>query len=266
MADLTTVTQKFNAAKDSAAAYTEGVSALPGGMNAIASVVNNAPGALNSIPGVGAVAGAVGALGGAAGSIAGAVGALGGAAGSIAGAVGALGGAAGALATKGLDALKSGGATLSALATTGLPAGAAAQMNSAIAALSSGGSVPIKLPTVATGTYGETAKEMTAKMTSLFGSTKIPGLPTGGNPATFGTSMSAESIKKFDENKAAIAKAQDDYWAQQDVQTLAWQAWDDAKNNLPQGDPQIESLKSVWLAEGAKKEAIQKKIDDLRRA
>ena len=252
MADLTTVTQTFNAAKDSAAAYTEGVSALPGGMNAIASVVNNAPGALNSIPGVGAVAGAVGALGGAAGS--------------IAGAVGALGGAAGALATKGLDALKSGGATLSALATTGLPAGAAAQMNSAIAALSSGGSVPIKLPTVATGTYGETAKEMTAKMTSLFGSTKIPGLPTGGNPATFGTSMSAESIKKFDENKAAIAKAQDDYWAQQDVQTLAWQAWDDAKNNLPQGDPQIESLKSVWLAEGAKKEAIQKKIDDLRRA
>ena len=238
MADLTTVTQTFNAAKDSAAAYTEGVSALPGGMNAIASVVNNAPGALNSIPGVGAVAGAVGALGG----------------------------AAGALATKGLDALKSGGATLSALATTGLPAGAAAQMNSAIAALSSGGSVPIKLPTAATGTYGETAKEMTAKMTSLFGSTKIPGLPTGGNPATFGTSMSAESIKKFDENKAAIAKAQDDYWAQQDVQTLAWQAWDDAKNNLPQGDPQIESLKSVWLAEGAKKEAIQKKIDDLRRA
>ena len=238
MADLTTVTQTFNAAKDSAAAYTEGVSALPGGMNAIASVVNNAPGALNSIPGVGAVAGAVGALGG----------------------------AAGALATKGLDALKSGGATLSALATTGLPAGAAAQMNSAIAALSSGGSVPIKLPTVATGTYGETAKEMTAKMTSLFGSTKIPGLPTGGNPATFGTSMSAESIKKFDENKAAIAKAQDDYWAQQDVQTLAWTAWDNAKNNLPQGDPQIETLKTAWLAEGAKKEAIQKKIDDLRRA
>ena len=155
---------------------------------------------------------------------------------------------------------------LSALATTGLPAGAAAQMNSAIAALSSGGSVPIKLPTVATGTYGETAKEMTAKMTSLFGSTKIPGLPTGGNPATFGTSMSAESIKKFDENKAAIAKAQDDYWAQQDVQTLAWTAWDNAKNNLPQGDPQIETLKTAWLAEGAKKEAIQKKIDDLRRA
>ena len=238
MADLTTVTQTFNAAKDSAAAYTEGVSALPGGMNAIASVVNNAPGALNSIPGVGAVAGAVGALGG----------------------------AAGALATKGLDALKSGGATLSALATTGLPAGAAAQMNSAIAALSSGGAVPIKLPTVATGTYGETAKEMTNKMTSLFGSAKIPGLPTGGNPATFGTSMSAESIKKFDENKAAIAKAQDDYWAQQDVQTLAWTAWDNAKNNLPQGDPQIETLKTAWLAEGAKKEAIQKKIDDLRRA
>ena len=252
MADLTTVTQTFNAAKDSAAAYTEGVSALPGGMNAIASVVNNAPGALNAIPGVGAVAGAIGALGGAAGS--------------IAGAIGALGGAAGALATKGLDALKSGGATLSALATTGLPAGAAAQMNSAIAALSSGGAVPIKLPTVATGTYGETAKEMTAKMTSLFGSTKIPGLPTGGNPATFGTSMSAESIKKFDENKAAIAKAQDDYWAQQEVQTLAWTAWDNAKNNLPQGDPQIESLKSVWLAERAKKEDIGKKIDDLRRA
>ena len=252
MADLTTVTQTFNAAKDSAAAYTEGVSALPGGMNAIASVVNNAPGALNAIPGVGAVAGAIGALGGAAGS--------------IAGAIGALGGAAGALATKGLDALKSGGATLSALATTGLPAGAAAQMNSAIAALSSGGAVPIKLPTVATGTYGETAKEMTNKMTSLFGSAKIPGLPTGGNPATFGTSMSAESIKKFDENKAAIAKAQDDYWAQQEVQTLAWTAWDNAKNNLPQGDPQIESLKSVWLAERAKKEDIGKKIDDLRRA
>ena len=258
MADLTTVTQTFNAAKDSAAAYTEGVSALPGGLSAMANVVDNAKGALNAIPGIGAVTGAIGALGGAAGALNAIPGV-----GAVTGAIGALGGAA-ALASKGLDALKSGGAALSSLSGLGLSAKDSAALNSAMAGLTSGGSVPMKLPAVATGTFDR--GEMMTMAASLLGSSKIPAFAAAGNPATFGTSMSAESIKKFDENKAAIAKAQDDYWAQQDVQTLAWTAWDNAKNNLPQGDPQIETLKTAWLAEGAKKEAIQKKIDDLRRA
>ena len=179
---------------------------------------------------------------------------------------GAINSIPGAAAVSGLIGKAAGalsGVSLSSLTAAGLPAGAAAQMNSAIAAISSGGSVPIKMPTVATGTFDR--GEMSSLMASL-GSPKIPMFSAAGNPATFGTSMSAESIKKFDENKAAIAKAQDEYWEQQEVQTRAWAAWDNAQNNLPQGDPQIGSLKTAWLAEGAKKEAIQKKIDDLRRA
>ena len=234
MADIPSLTQAVSAVKSVPTSFTSGVSALPGGMNAIASVVNNATGALNAIPGVGAITGALG------------------------GAAGALGGAA----TKGLDALKAGGASLSALATTGLTPAAAAQMNSAIASLSSGGSVPIKLPTVATGTFDR--GELTAQMASVFGSTKIPAFAAAGNPATFGKSPSSEQIKKYDEDQAAIAIATDELFAQNVTTRNAQAAYEKAKIEMPQGDPQIEQLKAAFLAETGKSTAIEKKLAALR--
>lgn len=234
MADLTTVTQTFNAAKDSAAAYTSGVSALPGGLSSMANVVDNAKGALNAIPGIGAIGSVTGALGGV-----------------------------GALASKGLSALKLPGSPLSALSGLGLSASASAALNSAMAGLTSGGSVPMKLPSVATGTFDR--GEMASMAASLLGSSKIPSFAAGGNPATFGSSMSAESIKKYDDNKAAIAKAEDDYFALKNSNP-AWIAYDNAKNELPQGDPQLSSLKAAMVAEQVAVAALLKKITDLRNA
>ena len=238
MADLTTVTQTFNAAKDSAAAYTSGVSALPGGLSSMANVVDNAKGAINAIPGIGAITGALGSV------------------------TGALAGV-GALASKGLSALKLPGSPLSALSGLGLSASASAALNSAMAGLTSGGSVPMKLPSVATGTFDR--GEMASMAASLLGSSKIPSFAAGGNPATFGSSMSAESIKKYDDNKAAIAKAEDDYFALKNSNP-AWIAYDNAKNELPQGDPQLSSLKAAMVAEQVAVAALLKKITDLRNA
>jgi hypothetical protein len=238
MANISTsLTQVVSSVKTAATAFTSGVSALPGGMNAIASVVNNAKGALNSIPSAGAVAGALGSVSGALGSLTGA-------------------------AAKGLGALKAGSASLSALASTGLSPAAAAQLNSAIAALSSGGPVPIKLPTVATGTFDR--GELTAHLASVFGSTKIPAFAAAGNPATFGKSLSSEQIKKYDETKVAISTATDEFFAQNITTRNAQAAYEKAKTELPQGDPQIEQMKAVFLAETSKAAAIEKKIAALR--
>jgi len=209
MADIpTSLTQAVSTVKTAAASLTSGVSALPGGMSAIASVVNNASGALNAIPGVGAIAGALGS-------------------------VGALVGAA----TNGLDILKAGGASLSALATTGLSPAAAAQMNSAIAALSSGGAVPIKLPTVATGTFDR--GEMASQMASVFGSTKIPapnfsGVISAGAKSSYDTQIA--DLKALIAKKSAIT---DETLAltQKFKESKAKLA--DVTNNYPQGDPQI---------------------------
>ena len=219
MADIpTSLTQVVSAVKSSATSLTSGISALPGGMNAIASVVNNAAGALKAIPGVGAIAGTLGGVA------------------AAAVALGSLGGAA----TKGLDALKAGGATLSALATTGLSPAAATQMNSAIAALSSGGSVPIKLPTVATGTFDRS--EMVSQMASVFGSTKIPAPNFSGV-----TSVAAKSSydQQMTDLKALIAKRS----AIADETVALTQKFKESKakladvtNNYPQGDPHIAAI------------------------
>lgn len=276
MPDLTSVTQTFNAARDSAAAYTSGVSALPGGLGAMSNVVDNAKGALNSIPGLGAVTGALGklpvagALGGmaaVAGSLTGALGSATGALGSlpdvgaVTGALGALGGIT-SLATKGLNALKSGALSLSGLPSSlGLPPGEMATLNTAMASLTSDAMKP---PTAATGTFNRGGIESMAAL--LLGSSKIPKFAAAGNPATLGASMSAESVKKYDENRAEIAKTSDDFFEQRKLSWDAQSTYEKAKNELPQGDPKIDQLRSVFVTETRKTEALEKKLTALRSA
>jgi hypothetical protein len=153
--------------------------------------------------------------------------------------------------------------SLASLATTGLPPSAAATLQSAMSSISSGGAIPIKLPTIATSTLDR--GELTAGLLAAFGSTKIPVPNFAGNPATFGKTASSELLKKYDESKVEIAKLSDEYLAQNIKIRNAQGAYQTAKNDLPQGDPTIETLKATLLTEQKTLATIDTKIIALRK-
>ena len=182
-----------------------GLNAIAGGEKAVASVVDNAKNAINAIPGANAITGLINSTG--------------------------------ATATAGLAKLKDGTATLQSLASAGLPAGAAAQLNSAISSLSSGGSIAIQLPTVAFNTVDR--GELTAQITSTLGSAKIPLPNFSGNPATLGKPASEESLNKFSEINEELNTLVDQRFALDKSVRDARYALNIAKTDLPAGDPAI---------------------------
>lgn len=201
-----------------------GLSGLPGAQNAVASVVNNATNALNVIPGTASISGALR---------------------QVTAAV-ASGGALGNIANGMINSLKNPGASLQALASAGLPAGAAAALNSAISSLSSGGSVPIKLPVVGTNTFDRSAINW-----NVFGSSKIPIPNYGGNPASTGETASAaaaamqKSSERLDKIRDLSAKSRE---KRLDV-GRAQVAYAKALEELPAGDPGIEAALEKLQAE-----------------
>jgi hypothetical protein len=214
-------------AKLATSGVASGVNALPGGLSAIASVVDNAPGAVNAIPGIGAASTAIAGLTSAVTNGVNAVSALGGA--SASGLLGNVTGAAG---------------NLMGSLSTGLSASASAQLGASISALSSGG-LSVKLPTVATNTYDTSALE--SKASALLGDSKIP-------PATYG-SVSDSAKAKVQTTKDKIQAQEAEYTkmseaaAQYRINTVqpAAIAADNARNNLPAGDPEIERTKNTYL-------------------
>jgi hypothetical protein len=173
------------------------------------------------------------------------------------------GAALGNLASGLLSKLKNPGASLQALASAGLPAGAAATLNSAINSLSSGGALPIKLPVISTNTVDRTA--ITAQIGAVFGDSKIPVPNYSGNPSSTGETESTslvdqlaqrrEKIKEFDTRIDAVLSEAKTVKSQYD---LAVAAYVDIKNNLPAGDPAIEESKEKAVV-------IAKELNAIRR-
>ena len=182
-----------------------GLSAIAGGEKAIASVVDNAKNAINAIPGANTVTGLISGVG--------------------------------AAAATNLAKLKDGTATLQSLASAGLPAGAAAQLNSAMSSLSSGGAISIQLPTVAFNTVDR--GELTAQLTSTLGSAKIPLPNFSGNPATLGKPASEESLNKYAEINEELNTLVDQRYALDKAVRDARYVLNTAKTDLPAGDPAI---------------------------
>jgi hypothetical protein len=217
-----------------------GLGNLPGAQKAVASIVNNAKGALNAIPGTSGITAALGQVIAALGS----------------------GAALGNLASGLLTSLKSPGASLQALASAGLPAGAAAQLNSAISSLNSGGALPIKLPVISTNTVDRTA--ITSQIGAVFGSSKIPVPNYSGNPASTGETASTsaaekliqrqEKIKDFDTRFATILTQAKAKRAEFDT---AVEVHVETKNNLPAGDPAIESTLATAKALAAELKTLK---------
>ena len=236
-----------------------GLGALPGGASVVASVVNNAVGAINSVPGIGAVTGLIGQ----ATSITNGISSLT----SInplasSGALNAITGATETL-TKGLSDLKSGKLSLASLASAGLPAGAAAQLNAAISSMSSGGAVQIKLPTVAINTNDR--GELTQSITALLGSAKIPMPNFEGNPATLGKTQSESSIAEYNKTTEEITTLSDKRFDLQKELNDARYASNKAKTELPAGDPSIASAEAALNTAKENITNLDKQIEDLRK-
>ena len=207
-----------------------GLGALPGGAGSVASIVNNAVGAINSVPGVGAVTGLIGQASAITNGLSNisSINPL-----ASSGALSAATGAVGAL-TKGLDDLKSGKLTLASLASAGLPAGAAAQLNAAISSMSSGGAVQIKLPTVAINTNTRD----TAQTISILGDSRIP----APNYSGINEDSYKAGLTKLKELQSTLQESKEKV-------TQASAALEKAKQDLPAGDPAIAEAEATAKTE-----------------
>jgi hypothetical protein len=233
-----------------------GLGALPGGASVVASVVNNALGAINSVPGVSAVTGLIGQASAITNGLSNisSINPL-----APSGALNAVAGAAGAL-TKGLDDLKSGKLTLASLASAGLPAGAAAQLNAAISSMSSGGAVQIKLPTVAINTNDRS--ELTSQVTSILGDAKIPAPNFAGvSEDTYKAGLSKIDAKKekYKEIDAKLEALNEEAKTVRAQYNASAETYENANNNLPAGDPSVRAIYETTQQYRSQLLALQKK-------
>lgn len=246
-----------------------GLSSLPGGQSAVSSVFNNAPGVKYQLPGGEGVsnlvkAASTSALNGisldkaATSGLTSALSSAGGAinAGTLQSAIGSVSGSL----TGGLDKLKSGSGSLASLALSGIPSGIAAQMNSALSSLSSGGNLPIKVPAVAINTTNR--DEIGASVTSTLGNPKIPA-PTFGQAPSEGAKTALQlQLERQNEISSTVKELQ----KISERIVIAQRAYYQAKADLPQGDPQIRQALDNWTAivDSPERQALKDKLAKLQ--
>ena len=208
-----------------------GLSNLPGAQNAVSTLIGKGVSATNLVPGTTGIKDAITQM-------------------TSSVSTGSLG-TAGSL----IDKLKQPGASLQALASMGLSAAAASQLNSSISALSSGGAVQIKMPIIGINTNNRT--DLTSQLASVFGSPKIPLPNYGGNPATTGETAGTETLEAFKEKRKDQQKR---FNEQFEIANAAKLAMVDAINTLPAGDPSIAELRKKFADEYLKAMKISEEL------
>ena len=118
-------------------------------------------------------------------------------------------------------------------------------MTAALTSLSSAGSIPIKLPTVAVNTTDRAS--ITAGLTAVFGSKLVPIPNYSGNPATFPEAVTPAKSAQLAVLRAEEARMLALRKEAEAVSDKAIAEFKTAKNNLPQGDPELERLRLVGL-------------------
>lgn len=203
-----------------------GLNTMIGGEKTVANIVNNATSSIStSIPGVSVISGLV----------------------KSPGAI--------------LDKLKNGTESLSSLVKSGMPASVSAQLNSAISAVTSGGSSSIQLPKVATNTFDRTA--LSNQIGSALGDPKIPKPNFSGNPATFGETPATAAVAVLQAKVESIGDINKLIADQAVVVDNARVALANAKSDLPAGDPKVNALKVALIAESDKLATLRKQADTL---
>jgi hypothetical protein len=153
--------------------------------------------------------------------------------------------------TKGLQAGKQ---PLSALASTGLPAGAAAALNASMNSLSTSSPFPLKMPTVAESTVDR--GELNASVGTLLGDKKIPTPNFGGGISAAATGAlqavndRRSKLEQFEEERKVV------FDKQKVITDAAKAAYEKADRTLPEGDPEIDKLGTIAIAEIKKSIAI----------
>ena len=204
------IVQQGSAASTSST-IASGLSNLPGGISAVSSVFNNAKNAVNAIPGVGQLTGAINA--------------------ATASVMGGL--------NLSPISLPNSLNSLTSLASSGLSVGAAADLQSAIAALSSGPS-GIKLPVIGFNTTDRTS--ITSQITNVLGDPGIP-MPNlvGGIPSS--AVNDAQSLVDQGNKLYDVIDQLDAYNKKAEA---ARKAYESARQTLPAGDPQLAVLLAQW--------------------
>ena len=249
--------------KVSTSSLASGINALPGGASVIGAVVGNSGSSLPNVPGLrqttdlikntsAAVTTGITTAGAAlSGNVALSAGAFSGVANNIESLTGLKGNPIS-------DGLAKGTESLTSLASSGLPAGSAASLQASLSSLSASSPFPIKLPTVGSNTTNRS--ELTAQLSSVLGDNKIP------KPNFSGTGPSS-SAKAQSDRLNDLLKEQEALVIEKNEQSkkinIARDAYLEAKNNLPQGDPAIETAKETYIAEVKTFGEITDKIRDI---
>lgn len=137
---------------------------------------------------------------------------------------------------KGIDQLKS-------LVTSGLPPALASQLQAQVAAISSGGPIPVKLPTIGINTVADRGS-LASQITNLLGDPNIPA------PNLLGE-VSEQAKSDLEQQQAATDdkyQAFLEYSEYLQKEKAAKAALYNAEANLPQGDPEIKRLEDAYFA------------------
>jgi len=222
-----------------ASTVASGLSNLPGGQGAVSSITNLAKGASPALPGTADLKSAI--------------------TGAATDKLNNLGGSLGGLAGKANDLLskaKDGAGSLTSLLSSGLPAGAAAQLQSALGSIASAGS-GIKVPSIALNTTDRSS--ISSAISSQLGDPAIPA-PKFGEVDEAAKSTIEDFAKQkseyiIEQGKLLIASLK--------AETKMIEALDKylkAQQNLPAGDPQIDIEKSMYDAAIGEYTASQDKL------
>jgi methyl-accepting chemotaxis protein len=252
-----------------AAQLSSGVSNLPGGIKAFSSVLDKAEDAINKIPGTSELTGlmadlqteAVNGLGKVSSALSSASTTLGQVESALNTAnkvVGSLGGPTSGLGNLSSIASKAGGLT-SSIASK-LPIGQATQLLTSVSALGAGGASPIKLPSLGVNTTNRTG--ITAQIKGILGDPKIP------IPNLLGDIL-GDAIDSIEKRARTLREERQRIQAQLDTakeeEIAAGNAFIDAFNTLPAGDPSLAALEKKFQDATSKTQGLIRELENVGR-
>jgi hypothetical protein len=247
-------------------AIASGVDFVPGGQNAISSITDHSTKVATAIPGLGSIKAVVDSASTAAingislsNSISSAINSVSNLT-IIGKSISSIANSVTGFLSSGLDKLKSLG--LSALVQAGLPAAAAAKLNSAISGLSSG---LVKIVTPQVGVNTTDRSQINAQTNALLGNVPAPNLTgTVSDAATAALNTAVEKNNKLSD----VLKQIDDLIVERDKiesNFAVLQAqYRDLANTSPQGDPAVASARKIAYDSLVEVEMLNEKILALR--
>jgi len=233
-------------ATSSVSSLASGVSSLPGGAGAIGAIVGISGSSLPNLPNITQASNLIKNTSAAVtNGITTAASAL---SGNVSLSAGVLGGLANNIESLNVNSLakglSEGTQSLTALASSGLPAGAAASLQASLSSLSSSSPFPIKLPTIGANTIDR--GELTAQLGSVLGDKRIPTPNFGGSGPSSSAKAAGDRLNDLLKEQQALVVEQEE---QSKKIAKARATYIEARDNLPQGDPAIETTKEAYKAE-----------------